>query len=628
MKIINRYVLKEHIGPFVFALSALTSLLLLQVIARRFGDLVGKGLSWQVITEFFLLSFPYVIAMTLPMAVLVAVLYAFSRLASENEVTALKAGGISTRSLLWPALIASTLLAIFMLWFNDQVLPRANHQLATLQIAIFRTKPTFALKPQVINTIKESQLYLSAGYIAEDQSGRLHDVQIYDVSDPSRRKTIYADSGTLAFASNKRDLDLHLYSGVMITVPNDKSGQVNRIYYQQNQLKVRDVGGSFDPLSADTTSKSDREMSICEMQKQYEIAHVRVTSAKTDSLMAVWRSAGDQHKNMTSAPKPIAPTKAGGIGALYCTMVTKYFNRKYLEHYLKYFHVKTAHAAEVPRSIHQDTTKRDTTKQDTTKQDTTKRRPLKPVVPAVVPQHPDSVFVLLDGRYVKVPWNKFPPGSRFPDGTSVPLTSDTSRPPDRPIVPNSAAPAAAIIDTSAAARVATPVVTPVPAPTTATPEHVQGVPSEVLDAHIRLDEARHSSNRYGVEIQKKFSLAAACIVFVVVGAPIALRFPRGGVGLVIGVSFAVFGVYYVGLIGGEALANKNIISPFWAMWADNIIFLLIGALLVTRMGSEGVTSRGGNIGEMLDRIRAWFVRAERRPGHRPGVIRIPGAVRR
>ena len=106
------------------------------------------------------------------------------------------------------------------------------------------------------------------------------------------------------------------------------------------------------------------------------------------------------------------------------------------------------------------------------------------------------------------------------------------------------------------------------------PAHV--VPSEITDAHIRLDEARHSRNRYGIEIQKKFSLAAACIVFVLVGAPIALRFPRGGVGLVMGVGFTVFAIYYIGLIGGESLANKNIVSPFWAMWIDNIIFFIVG----------------------------------------------------
>src|SRR6185312_9191645 len=89
---------------------------------------------------------------------------------------------------------------------------------------------------------------------------------------------------------------------------------------------------------------------------------------------------------------------------------------------------------------------------------------------------------------------------------------------------------------------------------------------ELSDASMRLVEAERLRNTYAVEIEKKFSLAAACIVFVFVGAPIALRFPRGGVGLVISVSFVVFAAYYVGLIGGESLADKGLIPPFWAMW--------------------------------------------------------------
>src|SRR5262245_10146545 len=59
--------------------------------------------------------------------------------------------------------------------------------------------------------------------------------------------------------------------------------------------------------------------------------------------------------------------------------------------------------------------------------------------------------------------------------------------------------------------------------------------SRVRAAEAQADEARRFRNRYAVEIEKKFSLAATCIIFVIVGAPIALRFPRGGVGLVLGV---------------------------------------------------------------------------------------------
>ena len=153
MRILTKYVLREHIGPLVFALSALTTLLLLNQVAKQFGNLVGKGLSWGVIGEFFLLTLPFIIAMTLPMAVLVAVLFAFSRFSAENEVTALRASGVSMMTLVRPVLIAGVLTALANLLFNDQVLPRANHRLRSLQTDIARKKPTFALRAQVINEV-------------------------------------------------------------------------------------------------------------------------------------------------------------------------------------------------------------------------------------------------------------------------------------------------------------------------------------------------------------------------------------------------------------------------------------------------------------------------------------------
>ena len=142
MKIIHRYVLREHAGPLTFALSALTSLLLINYIAKRFGELVGKGLPTGIILQFFYLSVPFTVAMTLPMSVLVATLYAFSRLAAENEITAMKANGVSMVRLLVPVIISASLLSVGMIWFNDRVLPKANHKLRTLQGDIARKKPT------------------------------------------------------------------------------------------------------------------------------------------------------------------------------------------------------------------------------------------------------------------------------------------------------------------------------------------------------------------------------------------------------------------------------------------------------------------------------------------------------
>lgn len=118
--------------------------------------------------------------------------------------------------------------------------------------------------------------------------------------------------------------------------------------------------------------------------------------------------------------------------------------------------------------------------------------------------------------------------------------------------------------------------------------------------------ARSTWSQYEVEIHKKFSLAVACIVFVLLGAPIALRFPRGGVGLVIGASLGVFALYYVCLIAGESMADDGVLPPWVAMWGANLAFTIVGILLYVRMGRESSTARGGDMDEVKDRIKAWF----------------------
>lgn len=515
MKIIGRYVLKEHVGPFVFASTALTSLMLLQYIAKRFGDLVGKGLPTSVIAEFMALSIPFTVAMTMPMAVLVAVLYAFSRLAAENEINALKASGVGMRKVLAPVLLGGFGMSVVMVAFNDQVLPRANHRLAVLQLDIFRTKPTFALREQVINTVKEGQLYLKAGSIDEATSD-MSDVVIYDLSDPLRRRTIYAETGKLALAPNRRDLDLTLYNGMMMEVPNKDPGELTRLFYTWDRLRVENVYSSYEETQTGAISKGDREMSVCEMQERLTRADFLMRRAQYEARFAEWE------RTSTGAP-PTAPVMGDpgpGLGAAYCALLAFLTN--------------------------------------------TPNLPAKPVdtlgvVNPLLARAPSSGGGI---RY---------PGTRSPDG--VARIDTGQRLPDE-----------------------------------------SGIKARIEESRYRETDAQRERDRYDVEIQKKFSLAAACIIFVLVGAPIALRFPRGGVGLVIGVSFAIFGLYYVGLIGGETLANKGYVPPWVAMWGINIALALIGLALALRMGRESSTSRGGDFGELLVTIRARFFGWLRRLG--------------
>ncbi|MEP7002300.1 MAG: 30S ribosomal protein S2, partial [bacterium] len=370
MKIISKYVVREHAGPFVFALTALTSIMLLNFISRQFGELVGKGLPAKVIGQFFLLSIPFTIALTVPMSVLVAVLYAYSRLASENEVTALKANGVSPWRLVIPSILGGVLMSVGLLAFNDQVLPRANHQLKTLQDDIAQTKPSLFLKEQVINSIAEGKFYLKADKV-DQAGGRMMKVVIYNLADPQRRKTIYADSGHIQFAANRIDLDLTLYHGQMQEVSTEKPSQLDRLFFDQDRIRIANVGsGGWKQSAADSTSKGDREMSVCEMQQrlwrattQYEMDRKEYEEAK--------KLPADAAPTFTPA-KRIPSNEPRGLGWAYCEMLKAVSG------------IREAHAADVNSarlhkvqilrlaSLAQDDKQQDTTKKPV--QDTTKKQ--------------------------------------------------------------------------------------------------------------------------------------------------------------------------------------------------------------------------------------------------------------
>ena len=89
-----------------------------------------------------------------------------------------------------------------------------------------------------------------------------------------------------------------------------------------------------------------------------------------------------------------------------------------------------------------------------------------------------------------------------------------------------------------------------------------------------------SNNKYLVEFHKKFSLPVACILFILTGASLGVLFRKGGFTIAIGLSWGFFLVYYILMIGGEDLADRNILSPLVGVWGPNAILFLIGSYLL------------------------------------------------
>ncbi len=502
MKLLSRYLLKQHAFPFVFALSALTAIMLLNQIAKRLEDLLGKGLPWTVIVEFFALTIPFIIAMTISMAVLVAVLYTMSRLGGDREITALRAGGISLGQLLRPLLLGATLVAVVAFAFGDQVLPRSNHRLRTLMTDIYRTKPTFSLKEHVINEVQKGRLALRAARI-DQATYQMLDVTVYDLTSQDHRRIIYADSGRMAFAPNQEDLNLELYDGTIHEFDRVDLRMFQKIGFERDQIVVRGVGSEFVRRDEDSY-RGDREMGVCELEGV-------VQNARRDEWLAARRADAvrlNGLRDLVNLPPLPADTAAPPTNeSLYCRALGA--------------------AGVIGRKIAQSL-------QD---------------VPGTS-AHASSA-------------NE--PG----DEESTVAQTDSARP-----APQPAASTVRLARRSVARRM-----------------NAETRSRELRAQRDRVRSAQIRASVYSVEAQKKYAIPAACVVFVLVGVPIALRFPSGGVGLVAGASMVIFGLYYVGLIAGESLANRLIVPPFWAMWAPNVLFAATGIVALIGILRQGTVSR-------------------------------------
>ena len=111
----------------------------------------------------------------------------------------------------------------------------------------------------------------------------------------------------------------------------------------------------------------------------------------------------------------------------------------------------------------------------------------------------------------------------------------------------------------------------------------------IVLSSFRSEEAiQDQVNSYMVEINKKYALPVACIVFILIGAPLGVMVRKGGFGVAASISLFFFVIYWAFLIGGEKLADRNIITPFWGMWSANILLSIAGITLTTKTVQESI----------------------------------------
>ena len=259
---LDRYILREHLGPFVFALVVITLVLIVDFVPDVVNMVVSKGLPTGVIVQVFVLNLAWMFALAVPMAVLSGTLMAFGRLATDSETVAMKAAGLSLFRLIVPVLVLASLLAYGLVCFNNDVLPDANHEARRLMSDIRRKRPTLDLKSNVLeDRIPGYHLLIKQ---VDEKSSNIADITIFDHKNRAEPRTVTAKSGSMRYSDDGMTLILDLRDGE-IHEPDPEDNRKYRRTAFEHQIFY--LGGAGDEWTrTESEYRNDREKSAAQMR--------------------------------------------------------------------------------------------------------------------------------------------------------------------------------------------------------------------------------------------------------------------------------------------------------------------------------------------------------------------------
>ena len=469
--ILPRYLVREHIGPFVFSTSIISLIFLLNLVFRELSRILSKGLPWNVVLEFFVLNMAWILALSVPMSVLTATLMAFGRLAADNEVTAMKANGISLYRMIAPVFVAAAVLAGLLVWFNNHILPDMNHRTRLLASDIARKRPSVNLEPGVWFDGLPNFGILVQNLEDSAHVTKVREILIDDHSNLDVVKTISAHRGRIHLEPSTGSMVILLFDGEMQEVNIRKPEEFHRLEFPRHLISIP-VQDMFLQRS-DSEYRGDREKSVTQLRSDVEAQRLEIRRLRNEINTLVGRELRatlDTTFGLGDKPSSAPSTDAS-------------------QRHLPFEPPARGNIRTMPR--------------------------------ATIPE----------GRSEAQP-------AAAPSGVTTLLSR-------------------------------------------------QRLAAQNIDNLVNnVQSYRRGVSSLLVEIHKKFSIPFACLVFVLVGVPLGVITRRRGMAVSGGMSLGFFLVYWSFLIAGEDLADRQMLSPFAAMWMANLIVGTLGLYMMISVARE------------------------------------------
>lgn len=260
--ILSLYILRNHVAPFFFSTATLMFIFLFQFLMKFADRLVGKGLDTWIVIQLIVFNLAWMVVLVVPMAVLVATLMAFGSMAQNNEITIMKSCGVSLYKMVAAPFLLSILVGLFLVFFNNDVLPDANHRAKILGQDISQKKPTLSLVPGVFS--QEVSNYAILIREIDQTTNNLTGITIYDYNNPQKINVVTAHKGKIYFASDKSKLIMDLESGEIHETNVAETSLYRKILFEKHRIAMPAEQFSFKQ-STPGGQRSDRELSAPDM---------------------------------------------------------------------------------------------------------------------------------------------------------------------------------------------------------------------------------------------------------------------------------------------------------------------------------------------------------------------------
>ena len=282
-QILDRYIVREMLPPTGVGLLVFTFVLLIDQIPRLLAVLVARSADLTTIVRVFLNLLPSIFAVTIPMAFLLGVLLAFGRLASESEIVALRAVGVSPLRLLVPVMILATAAGLVTFYVIAVALPAANQVHRELVFSLVVTKARTAVRARAFtDDLLPGRMMLYVSDIAAD-TGEWKNLLIHDTRDVREHRLILARTGRLVIEKERQSVRVELGAGTQHTFFPGRAAE-----YQEGQFATMGFDLPFEEFFPKLPlAKGDREMTLGELQREIDASRARGQGPKDWGRFAV-----------------------------------------------------------------------------------------------------------------------------------------------------------------------------------------------------------------------------------------------------------------------------------------------------------------------------------------------------